>query len=65
MDTKSQQMKPQREDTLSALNTAIEAMNLAKELTPAMDIFSTVSGTLTMLRVSSFLFVLSVDCKLK
>ena len=65
MDTKSQQLKPQREDALSALNAAIEAINLAKEFTPAMDIFGTVSDTLAMLRVSSFLFVLSVDCRLR
>ena len=57
MDTESQRPKPEREGALPALNAAIEAMDLAKELstvTPATDIFRSVSVTLTMLRVSSF-----------
>ena len=57
MDSKSQQPKPEQEDPLQALNAAIKAMDIAKELstiTPAMHIFGSVSVTLTMLRVRSF-----------
>jgi len=49
-----------REGTISALNAAIEALNLAKELssiTQAKAIFGSVSVTLSMIRVS-FLLVL-------
>jgi len=45
-----------RENTLSLLNVAIEAMNLAKEFssaTPAKAVFSSVSVILTMIRVRS------------
>ena len=53
MDTKSQRQKRQ-DDTLSLLNVAIEAMNLAKEIssmTPAKAIFGSVSVLLAMIRV--------------
>ena len=66
MDTKSQQPKD-REGTTSALNAAIEAINIAKGLstiTPANDVFDSVGVTLTMLRVGSCWFVL-IDCRLK
>ena len=71
MDTKSQRpwaRLKERESSLSALNVAIEATDLAKELssiTPAKDIFDSVSVTLTMLRVRSCQFVLLTDYKLK
>jgi hypothetical protein len=51
MDTKSQQ---RRDGALSLLNAAIEAMNLAKEIsspTPAKAVFGSVSIILTMIRV--------------
>ena len=44
-----------REGAMSVLNAAIEALNLAKELssiTPAKAIFGSVSVTLSMIRVS-------------
>jgi len=47
-----------RDDALSLLNVAIEAMNLAKEvssITPAKAIFGSVSALLTMIRVRSLL----------
>ena len=53
MDADSQQPK-RRDGALSALNTAIEAMNLAKEVssvTPAKAVFGSVSILLTMIRV--------------
>ena len=43
---------------ISSLNVAIEAMNLAKEVssvTPAKAVFGSVSALLTMIRVHSFL----------
>ena len=63
MDTSSRQQKRQ-DNTLSLLNAAIEAMNLAKELssvTPAKAVFGTVGVLLTMIRVcySSFSDILS------
>ena len=61
MEAKSQRPKAQ-ESKISALNAAIEALNLAKELssvTPAKAVFGSVSVILTMIRVSSLLF--SVD----
>ena len=48
-----------RDDALSLLNVAIEAMNLAKEVssvTPAKAVFGSVSVLLTMIRVRSPLF---------
>jgi len=58
MATKSQQPKG-RDGALSTLNVAIEAMNLAKEvssITPAKAVFGSVSILLTMIRVRSLLF---------
>ena len=55
MATNSRQQKRQG-NTLSLLNVAIEAMNLAKEVTsatPAKAVFGTVSALLTMIRVRS------------
>jgi hypothetical protein len=60
MDKKSQQPKG-RDRALSSLNAAIEAMNLAKEvssMTPAKAVFGSVSVILTMIRVG-FLLVRS------
>jgi hypothetical protein len=53
--------KPQRrrDGVLSALNVAIEAMNLAKEvssMTPTKAVFGSVSVLLTMIRVCFLLF---------
>jgi len=47
-----------RENNISALNAAIEALNLAKDLlsiTPAKAVCGTVSVILVMIRVSSLL----------
>ena len=58
MATDSQQPKG-RDGTISALNMAIETMNLAKEvssITPAKAVFGSVSILLTMIRVGSVLF---------
>ena len=55
MAAKSQQPKG-RDGTLSSLNLAIDAMNLAKEasgVAPAMAVFGSVSILLTMIRVRS------------
>ena len=55
METKPQQSRGQ-DGTLSSLNLAIEAMNLAKEVssfTPAKAVFGSVSVLLTMTRVRS------------
>ena len=53
MDAKTQ--RPKRQDnSLSLLSAAIEAMNLAKEVssaTPAKAVFGSVSALLTMIRV--------------
>ena len=57
MEAESQRPKA-REGVISGLNAAIEAMNLAKELssiTPAKAVFGSVSITLTMIRVSLLL----------
>jgi hypothetical protein len=57
MDPKSQRSKRQ-DATLSTLNVAIEAMNLAKEvssMTPAKAIFGSVSVILAMIRVGPLL----------
>ena len=53
METKSRRSKGQ-DGTLSSLNLAIEAMNLAKEVssfTPAKAVFGSVSVLLTMIKV--------------
>ena len=66
MDARSRRTK-ERESTVSALNAAIEAMNLAKgtsTIAPAKGIFGSVSITLTLLRVGSCWFVL-IECRLK
>ena len=58
MATRSQQPKG-RDGVLSTLNVAIEATNLAKEvssITPAKAVFGSVSILLTMIRVRSLLF---------
>ena len=55
-----------RDDAVSSLNVAVEAMNLAKELStilPAKDVFGSVRVTLKILRVGPFRFVL-IDCRL-
>jgi len=57
MATKSQRPKG-RDGTLSLLNTAIEALNLAKEVsavTPAKAIFGSASVILVMIRVGFLL----------
>jgi len=58
MEAKSQRPKG-RDKTISTLNAAIDALNLAKEaasITPAKVVFGTVSLILTMIKVS-LLFV--------
>jgi hypothetical protein len=53
MNAESQRPK-WREDPISALNAAIEALNLAEKntsITPAKTVFSTVGPLLTMIRV--------------
>ena len=48
-----------RDGAISALNIAIEGLNIAKEAsssTPANPVFGPVALLLTMIRVSSFLF---------
>jgi len=57
MDADLQRQK-RRDGALSLLNVAIEAMNLAKEIssiTPAKAVFGSVSVLLTMIRVRSLL----------
>ena len=60
MDAYSQQPRPKHRDSaLPLLNAAIEAMNLAKEvscMTPAKALFGSVSIILTMIRVRFRLF---------
>ena len=54
MDPKSSKRQKGQESVLSFLNAAIEAMNLAKEVssaTPAKAVFGTVSALLTMIKV--------------
>ena len=54
MDAKSSKQQKRRDDALSLLNAAVEAMNLAKEIssaTPAKAIFGSVSVLLTMIMV--------------
>jgi len=58
MEAKSQRSKG-RDRTLSSIDVAIEAMNLAKEassITPAKAVFGTVSVLLAMIRVCSLFF---------
>jgi len=57
MDANLRRQK-RRDNSLSSLNMAIEAMNLAKEvssITPAKAVFGSVSALLTMIRVRSLL----------
>ena len=59
MDAESSKREKRRDDALSLLNAAIEAMNLAKEIssaTPAKAIFGSVSVLLTMIMVRFLLF---------
>ena len=66
MEAKSQNPREQ-EGIVSALDAAIEAMNLAKEIssiTPAKAVFGSVSVILTMIKVS-ILQVSVVRCGLK
>jgi len=66
MEAESQRPKEQ-EGSVTALNAAIEAVNLAKELssiTPAKAVFGSVSVVLTMIRVSS-VFPLLIVYRLK
>ena len=58
MDKDSKRQK-RRDDALSLLDAAIEAVNLAKEIsspTPAKAVFGTVSILLTTIRVRLILF---------
>ena len=58
METKSQRPKG-RDGAISALNVAIETLNLAKEvssITPAKAVFGSVSVILTMIKVSLLCF---------
>ena len=58
MDTKPQRSK-RRDGALSSLSAAIEAMNLAKEvssMTPAKAVFGSVGVLLAMIRVHFLLF---------
>ena len=56
---KAESQRPEgREDAVSALNVAIEALNLAKEvssITPAKAVFGSVSVLLAMIKVSFLL----------
>ena len=57
----------EREDAVSALNEAIEALNLMKELSnimPTGALFGSVSVILRTIRVSFLCFLLT-DCRLK
>jgi hypothetical protein len=58
MDANSQRQKG-RDDALSSLNMAVDAINLAKDIVdiaPAKAAFGSVSALLTMIRVRFFLF---------
>jgi len=66
MEAESQRSKG-RQGAVLVLDTAIEALNLAKELssiTPVKVVFGAVGVVLTMIRVSLLGFS-SVDCGLK
>ena len=59
MDVTSSKRQKRQDNALSLLNAAIEAMNLAKEVssaTPAKAIFGSVSILLTMIVVRFILF---------
>ena len=56
------ELHPNVADTHTRVNAAIKTMDLAKRrstVTPAKDVFATVSASLTMLRVSPFCFFLT------
>ena len=58
MEVGSQRPSKEREDVISALNTAIQALNLAKDassIAPAKIVFGSVSITLSTIRVSFLL----------
>ena len=58
MEAKSQRLKG-RDNTVSALNAAIDALNFAKELssiTPAKAVFGSVGVILTTIKVSLLFF---------
>ena len=58
MEAKSQQPKG-RDKTVAALNVAIDALNIVKDvasIAPAKAIFGTVSVILTMIKVGLLLF---------
>ena len=66
MPPKSQRPK-EREGVLSALDVAVETLNIAKEvstITPAKAVFGSASVVLTMIKVSLLLFFF-VDCRLR
>ena len=66
MSSRPQQPKG-REDAASALNAAIEVLDLSKDasgIVPAKAVFGSVSVILTMIKVGSFWFLLT-DCRLK
>ena len=57
-----------RETTVSALNAAFEAVNIARELssiTPATAAFGTVCAILAMVKVSLLLALCWIDWRLK
>ena len=59
MDAKSSKQQKRRENALSLLDAAVEAVNLAKEIsgaTPAKAVFGSVSVLLTMIMVCFRLF---------
>ena len=59
MDAKNSERQKRRESALILLNAAIEAMNLAKEIssaTPAKAVFGSVGVLLTMIVVRCLLF---------
>ena len=59
MDAKSSKQQKRRENALSLLDAAVEAVNLAKEIsgaTPAKAVFGSVSVLLTMIMVRFLLF---------
>jgi len=58
MEAVESQRPKEREDAVSASNAAVEALDIAKEvssITPAKAVFGSVSVVLTMIRVSFLL----------
>jgi len=67
MDIGAQQRK-RRDNIISSLNLAIDALNLAGgivDIVPAKAVFGPVSALLTMIRVGFRLGSMSTDCELK